>query len=688
MGDTARYSTLHRFAELEKRSRLVRKSVGYSLLALFARCFSLSLLYYVLVVVSMKLRFSTSGLSLLWPSNALLIATLVLTPKRRWWVYLLSVIPAHIAALSPYHLGFSWLAYQIAFNSIQAIACALILQRFRPVILYFETLKEVLIFLGVAVVVPGLANLVAIYPVVKFSPSRAALLAHNSSDGFLSVWTSCWANNSASLIVFVPVILVCVTRGRDRIRSLSWRRVGEGALLTVLLTTLTFLGYGGVRSVGDALPFVYLIPIPFLIWAAVRFGPPGACLSITLFVCVSSWCAYLGEGPFLRSVSIDRVTVLQMFWIIISAPLLCLATVVRERKVAVEELRESEDKLRLLLDSTAEAIYGIDLEHRCTFCNLACLRTLGYGRLDEVLGKNMHNLIHHTRADGTSFPVEECGVHRVTRTGEGVHAEDEMFWRANGTSFPAEYWSYPQRRGEEVVGAVVAFVDITERKQAETALANVSRKLIEAQEQERTRIGRELHDDVTQRLAMLAVELEQLQDNPSELRSRVQELRKQTTEISNDVQALSHELHSSKVEYLGAVRGMKSWCNEFSERRGLQIEFQSPDAQIPLPREIGLSLFRVLQEALHNSAKHSGVKRIEVQLREDSGEVHLVVSDLGRGFDVGTAMQGRGLGLASMQERVRLVNGTIEIQSKPTGGTTVHVCVSLRLENAPQRVAG
>ena len=175
MGDTARYSTLHRLAELEKRSRLLRKGGSYSLLGLFAKCFSLSLLYYVLVVVSMKLRFSTSGLSLMWPSNALLVATLVLTPKRRWWVYLLSVIPAHIAALSPYHLGLSWLAYQIAFNSSQAIACAVILQGFRSAILYFETLEGVLIFLGVSVVVPGLANLVAIYPVVKVSSqSRSA----------------------------------------------------------------------------------------------------------------------------------------------------------------------------------------------------------------------------------------------------------------------------------------------------------------------------------------------------------------------------------------------------------------------------------------------------------------------------------------------------------------------------------
>jgi signal transduction histidine kinase len=211
----------------------------------------------------------------------------------------------------------------------------------------------------------------------------------------------------------------------------------------------------------------------------------------------------------------------------------------------------------------------------------------------------------------------------------------------------------------------------------------MSRKLVEAQEQERARIGRELHDDVTQRLVMLALELEKLEDNPSEVRSRVQELQKQMTEVSNDVQALSHELHSSKPEYLGAIGGMKNWCKEFGERQGIQIEFKSAQVENSIAPEVGLPLFRVLQEALHNAAKHSGVRRIEVQLREDSGEVHLVVSDLGRGFDWEAAMQGRGLGLVSMQERVRLANGTIKIQSEPMGGTTVHVRVPLRSESTP-----
>ena len=143
---------------------------------------------------------------------------------------------------------------------------------------------------------------------------------------------------------------------------------------------------------------------------------------------------------------------------------------ISERKRAEQELRDSEDKLRLLLESTAEAIYGIDLHGCCTFCNPACLRLLGYQHADQLLGKNMHDLIHHSLPDGSKFPVEECRIFRAFKKGEGTHVDDEVLWKADGTSFPAEYWSYPQRKGQEVVGAVVAFIDISKRKRAEEEL--------------------------------------------------------------------------------------------------------------------------------------------------------------------------------------------------------------------------
>ena len=132
---------------------------------------------------------------------------------------------------------------------------------------------------------------------------------------------------------------------------------------------------------------------------------------------------------------------------------------------------------------------------------------------------------------------------------------------------------------------------------------------------------------------------------------------------------------------------MKNWCKEFGRRQGMQIDCTQA-VRSTLPQEIGLCLFRVLQEALHNAAKHSGVKRIEVQLHEESGEIHLTIRDLGKGFDVETAKKGRGLGLTSMQERIRLVNGKMAIESKPMGGTTIHVRVPFGSEKFSERAVG
>jgi len=168
----------------------------------------------------------------------------------------------------------------------------------------------------------------------------------------------------------------------------------------------------------------------------------------------------------------------------------------------------------------------------------------------------------------------------------------------------------------------------------------MSRRLIEAQEQERTRIGRELHDDIGQRLAMLAIALEQLQESralPAEVRSHVDELKKQTSEVAADIQSLSHELHSAKLEYLGITAAMRGFCKEFGEQQKVEIDFQTHGLPSPIPPDAALCFFRVLQEALHNSAKHSGVRHFEVQLWGTSDEIHLTVTDSGAGFDLETA---------------------------------------------------
>jgi PAS domain S-box-containing protein len=342
-------------------------------------------------------------------------------------------------------------------------------------------------------------------------------------------------------------------------------------------------------------------------------------------------------------------------------------------------VRSREELLKTFVKNVPAAIAMLDREMRYLQVSDRWCTDYLSGR-EQIVGRSHYEIF-------PDMPERWKEVHRRGLQGETLRA-DEDHWDGKDGPHWARWEVRPWKTPEGTVGGILILAeDITRRKQIEEMLSGMSRKLIEAQEQERTRIGRELHDDINQRLAMLAVELEHLQDNPAEVGRHLQELRKQTADLSNDVQALSHQLHTSKLEYLGVVSGIKSWCKEFGERQAMEIDFKS-DVSTVVPFDVGISLFRVLQEALQNALKHSGVKRIEVQLREVSNEIHLTVTDLGRGFDVEAAIRGQGVGLTSMRERVRLVNGTITIESKPMGGTTIHVRVPIESEPRVQSAAG
>jgi len=340
---------------------------------------------------------------------------------------------------------------------------------------------------------------------------------------------------------------------------------------------------------------------------------------------------------------------------------------ITERKLAEDQLREYEKAV----EAAEEMIAVVDREYRILLANrkYATMRNMVK---EKILGRFVHEVLNREVFEAVVKPkLDECFEGKVVRY-EMKYTYPELGERDMSVSY------FPIEGATGVDGAACIFQDITERKRAQEALSGMTRKLVEAQEQERARIARELHDDINQDLALLAIGLDQLReknnDLPSDVQDRMHELQQMTGDISSRVYALSHELHSSIPDSLGLARGMRSWCRVFSERRKMDIDFKCHD--LPrLPPEISLCLFRVLQEALHNAAKHSGVKRIDVQLQEESGEIQLTVSDLGKGFDVSAAMQDRGLGITSMQERVRLVGGTVMIDSKPLAGTTVLVRV-------------
>ena len=218
--------------------------------------------------------------------------------------------------------------------------------------------------------------------------------------------------------------------------------------------------------------------------------------------------------------------------------------------------------------------------------------------------------------------------------------------------------------------------DITERKLAEEALSSMNGRLIEAQESERARIARDLHDDIGQRLALLAMGLVQAKGllphaSGGEAPGCLDALQKQTTEIIADVHALSHELHPPRLLHLGVVAAMRGFCEELSGQKSAEIDFRDENVPGSVPPDVSLCLFRVLQEALHNAVRHSQAPHFEVHLRGTGDAVDLTVRDEGVGFDVDEANRGVGLGLTSMKERLKLVGGELFIESQSTRGTTV-----------------
>jgi PAS domain S-box-containing protein len=353
-----------------------------------------------------------------------------------------------------------------------------------------------------------------------------------------------------------------------------------------------------------------------------------------------------------------------------------IARDITERKRAEDAMRESEGRFRLVANTAPVLIWMSGPDKLCNYFNQPWLDFTGRP-LEAELGNGWVEGVH----------PEDLKACLDTYTNAFERREQfEMQYRLRRHDGEYRWMSdtgVPRFNPDRsFAGYIGSCIDVTDHKLAEDALSSVSRRLIEAHEEERTWIARELHDDVNQRIALLAIELgvlkQSLPDSAGEIRSRIQKVGKSVSDIGQDIQALSHRLHSSKLEYLGILAAMAGFCKELSELQKVEIDFSHTNVPAVVPPEISLCLFRVLQQALHNGVTHSGVRSFRVELRGLPDEIELTVSDLGVGFDSKLAMHGKGLGLISMRERLHLVRGEISIDSKLNCGTTVHARVPLR----------
>ena len=250
---------------------------------------------------------------------------------------------------------------------------------------------------------------------------------------------------------------------------LPWSRTGilESCGFLVALVFLIYLAFGNSFARSAHLFYLFFLP---LIWIAIRRGLRGVVAALIL---VDSSLAIMMH---VAHQGMEDLAILQFLMLILALTALILGAIIGERKKVEQRLADEEERIRLILESAAEGIYGIDTQGVCTFINQAALRILGFSSRDQVLGLNGHLLFHHSHADGTPFPMQDCRIVHAFRSSNGAHSDEEVFWRSDGTSFPVEYWSHPLLRGGQAIGSVVTFLDISQRRSFELAIRESEQK--------------------------------------------------------------------------------------------------------------------------------------------------------------------------------------------------------------------
>ena len=352
-----------------------------------------------------------------------------------------------------------------------------------------------------------------------------------------------------------------------------------------------------------------------------------------------------------------------------------IARDITARKQAEQVLRESEERFRLVADTAPALIWMSGTDKLCTFFNRGWLEFTGQS-MEHELGEGWASGVH---------PEDMKHCLRIYSEAFNARVKFEMEYRLR--RFDGEYrwmvdYGVPRfEPGGGFCGYIGSCVDVTDRKLAEEALKDLSGRMINAQEEERARIARELHDDFSQRLAIQCAGLEvlwkKLPESEGEERAKIQEMLKRALEISADMHSLSHQLHSSKLEHLGLAPALKGLCEEVSSKYNIEIRFTGSEVPAGIPNGVALCLFRIAQEALGNVVKHSRAKEARVELGGTNDEIRIQILDAGVGFDPSLRRARTGIGLVGMRERLRLVGGALSVQSAPMRGTEILARVPL-----------
>lgn len=375
------------------------------------------------------------------------------------------------------------------------------------------------------------------------------------------------------------------------------------------------------------------------------------------------------------------------------------------------------DMLSQLLESTGEGIYGIDLDGCCTFINRAGAAQLGYAPA-ELLGRNMHEVAHHSHADGSHYPEETCPIFKAFREALPCRIDSERFWRQDGSTFAVEYSSYPMVEAGAVQGAVITFVDISARREAEEALRQAhaeleqrvserTRALSDAlgqlrelsayahgvREQERTRIAREVHDELGSLLVALKMDVgwldKRLGEQPGRsageaqtmrdrMRGKCQNMSRLIESAVDNVGRIITDLRPSILDHQGLWAALDWQAHEFVQSAELNLDWEMDvTGAAPLPEPSAIAIFRIFQEMLSNVGRHAQASRVAIAIHAGAEEISITVQDNGQGARASAFEAANAYGVMGMRERARHLGGSLHISSQIGLGSTFHLRIQL-----------
>jgi PAS domain S-box-containing protein len=622
-------------------------------------CFVAILSYYLAKLAGMLIVRPQADWPL-WLGNVFLASMLLLVPRRLWPLLMAVAIGAFQLYNFQSGLPIRSIAWFVVSDTVEVLAAALSLNYVFRTAPRLDSVKALAKFSLCAVILA---------PFVGAFPGAMA-----SNGNYWTSWRIAFFSEALVYLTLLPAILGWVSKGPVWATKSRAYYIESAALLAGLALAGHFTFVVSWRTSSGILLYSF---VPFLLWAALRLGSTGVSSSVIVIAILSICGATHGRGPLFQSGPLNRVLSLQLFLFFAAAPFMVLAAVVEERRRAAEEFRESEKRFRLVADTAPVLIWMSGADKLWTFFNKGWLDFTGQP-MEHELGEGWAAGVH---------PEDLAGCLRTYSTAFDARVDFEMEYRLK--RFDGKYrWivdlGVPRFEADGTFrGYIGSCVDVTDRKMSKESLEELSGRLITAQEEERSRIARELHDDFSQRLALQGIGLARLwikiPESEVEERAKVQELLKRNQEISSDMHSLSHQLHSSKLEHVGLVPALMGLCQELSSQFKIQIEFTERGVCPKIPKDVALCLFRVAQEALANVVRHSRAKQAQVELSGTSNGIRLQVVDAGEGFDPDERSTHAGIGLVSMRERLRLVGGELSIRSARMRGTEILTVVPLSI---------